>query len=103
MIMIMSKSDAATQRLIVPISPAEKRAVSKKASARGLSMAEFARRALLRYDPTGERDAEEAQLRALVGTFRQVHAETLAQLDRTDAALDAAIARLEAAHRKDAR
>jgi hypothetical protein len=53
----------------VPISRAEKRTVLKKASARGLSMAEFARRALLRYDPTEERDAEEAQLRALVEAF----------------------------------
>jgi hypothetical protein len=95
MIMNMSKPVAATDRLIVPISPADKRAVSRKASARGMSMAEFARRALLRYDPRLEPEAEEAELRALLDVFKEVHAETLAQLDRTDAALDATIAQLE--------
>jgi hypothetical protein len=82
----------ATQRLIVPISPADKKTVEKKASARRISTAEFVRRAVLNYDPQDESTQEEAELRALLEVFHGTHARTLEQLDRTDRALDAALA-----------
>ena len=94
-LMDMPKSAAASDRLIVPISPSEKRAVARKAAAEKLSMAEFVRRAILRYDSRSEASNEEAELKALLEVFKQVHAETLQQLDRTDAALDAVLARFD--------
>jgi Ribbon-helix-helix protein, copG family len=81
----------ATQRLIVPITKKDKERVERKAAKAGkISTAEFVRRAALNYEPA---DAEaEAELRCLVTGFEELHAATLAQLDRTDAALDAALA-----------
>jgi hypothetical protein len=90
------KSALATERLIVPISRADKKAVEKKASAGKMSTAEFVRRAALHYDPRNERRREEAELRSLLAAFRATHAETLAQLDRTDAALNAVLAHFAA-------
>jgi hypothetical protein len=88
----MRKGTLATDRLIVPITRADKKIVERKASAGKMSMAEFVRRAALHYDPGVERQREETELRALLDAFEAVHAQTLAQLDRTDAALDAALA-----------
>ncbi len=82
----------ATERLIVPISAAEKRMVEAKASRGSISTAELVRRAVRRYDPREEPQQQEAELRSLLELFAASHAETLAQLDRTDAALDAALA-----------
>ena len=92
----MRKSALATDRLIVPISPADKRLVERKASAGKMSMAEFVRRAALQYDPSAERQREEGDLRALLEVFGTTHAQTLGQLDRTDRALDAALAHFAA-------
>jgi hypothetical protein len=83
---------AASERLIVPISPADKKAVERKAAAGKMSMAEFARRAVLKYDPREEENRIEAELRAVLQAFGTVHAQTIEQLDRADAALDAALA-----------
>jgi hypothetical protein len=81
----------ATQRLIVPITAKDKARVERKAAKAGkISMAEFVRRAALNYEPADEK--AEAELRSLVNSFEELHAGTLAQLDRTDAALDAALA-----------
>lgn len=81
----------ATERLIVPISPEDKKRVEAKAAKLGRNMtAEFVRRAALAYEP--DEAADEAELRALLACFEEVHAATLAQLDRTDQALDAALA-----------
>lgn len=81
----------ATQRLIVPITAKDKAIVERKAAKAGkISMAEFVRRAVLNYEPADEE--AEAELRGLVNGFQALHARTLAQLDRTDAALDAALA-----------
>jgi hypothetical protein len=81
----------ATQRLIVPITARDKARVERKAAKAGkISTAEFVRRAVLNYEPAGVDEA--AELRALIDGFEAVHARTLAQLDRTDAALDAALA-----------
>jgi hypothetical protein len=84
-------SALATERLIVPISPADKRMVERKASSGKMSTAEFVRRAVQRYDPREGEDREAAELRSMLDVFTALHAETLEQLDRTDAALDAAL------------
>jgi hypothetical protein len=83
---------ATSERLIVPISPTDKRAVERKAAAGKMSMAEFTRRAVLKYDPRQEEEQIEAQLRAVLAAFGTLHAQTIAQLERTDAALDTALA-----------
>jgi hypothetical protein len=81
----------ATERLIIPISTEDKRRVEAKAAKLGRNMvAELVRRAVLAYDP--DEAADEAELRALLASFEHLHADTLVQLDRTDRALDAALA-----------
>ncbi len=81
----------ATERLVVPITAKDKARVERKAATAGkMSTAEFVRRAALNYEPADE--AAAAELRSLVAVFEELHASTLAQLDRTDAALDAALA-----------
>jgi hypothetical protein len=81
----------ATQRLIIPITAKDKQRVQRKAAMAGkISTAEFVRRAALNYEPADE--AAAAELHSLVAGFEALHASTLAQLDRTDAALDAALA-----------
>ena len=81
----------ANQRLIVPITARDKELVERKAAKAGrISTAEFVRRAALAYEPADEEAL--AELRALLGGFADLHAATLAQLDRTEAALDAALA-----------
>ena len=81
----------ATERLIIPISAEDKKQVEAKAAKLGRNMiAEFVRRAALAYEP--DEAADEAELRALLASFEQVHANTLRQLDRTDQALAAALA-----------
>ena len=85
----------ATQRLIVPITAKDKARVEHKAAKAGkISTAEFVRRAALNYDPADEEAAVE--LRQLVDRFEEIHAATTAQLDRTDVALDAALAHFKA-------
>jgi hypothetical protein len=85
----------ATQRLVVPITAKDKERVERKAAKAGkISTAEFVRRAALAYEPADE--GEEAELRALAGALEELHAATIAQLDRTDAALDAALAHFRA-------
>jgi len=67
----------ASERLVIPITAKDKARVERKAAMAGrLSTAE----------------AAAAELRGLVAGFEELHANTLAQLDRTDAALDAALA-----------
>ncbi len=81
----------ANQRLIVPITARDKELVERKAAKAGrISTAEFVRRAALAYEPADEEAL--AELRALLGGFADLHAATLAQLDRTEASLDAALA-----------
>jgi hypothetical protein len=81
----------ATQRLVVPITAKDKALVERKAAKAGkMSTAEFVRRAALDYEPADQEAA--AELRSLLDGFDGLHANTLAQLDRTDAALDAALA-----------
>ena len=84
----------ASERLIVPITAADKRLVTAKAARMGkISTAELVRRAVLAYDP--EEAEAEAELAALVAAFQGMHAETVAQLDRTDRALDRCLSLLQ--------
>lgn len=92
----MKNRALATDRLIVPIAPGDKKAVEKKAAASRMSTAEFVRRAILNYDPRDEERQAEVELRALLDVFELAHAQTLEQLDRADAALDKAIAHFAA-------
>ena len=87
---------AATERLIVPISPAEKKRIERRASQHGLSMAEYARRALLDYDPDETRSAQEAELRALIEAHEAAFARMTEQLDRADAAVERMVAHFAA-------
>jgi hypothetical protein len=80
----------ASERLVVPITAKDKARVEKKAAMAGkISTAEYVRRAALNYEPADA--AAAAELRGLVKGFEELHASTLAQLDRTNAALDAAL------------
>ena len=81
----------ATQRLIVLIAAKDKALIERKAAKTGkMSTAEFVRRAALDYEPADQEAA--AELRSLLDGFDALHATTVAQLDRTGAALDAALA-----------
>jgi hypothetical protein len=79
---------AATARLIVPISPADKKIVEKRATRNAMSMAEYARRAMLDYDPRRTQAAQEAELRALIEAHEAAFAHMIEQLDRADKAVD---------------
>lgn len=80
----------ASERLVIQISPKDKKRVEAKAARHGAtSTAEFVRRAALNYEPAG--GAEEAELMGLLRALESMHAKTLDQLDRTDQALDAAL------------
>lgn len=77
----------ASERLIVPISVEDKRMVTAKAARLGrMSTAELVRRAVAAYDP--QEPEAEAALKTLLAAFPAIHAQTIAQLDKTDAALD---------------
>ena len=80
----------ATQRLVVPIAAKDKALIERRAAKAGkMSTAEFVRRAALDYEPADQEAA--AELRCLLEGFDELHTDTLAQLDRTDTALDAAL------------
>ena len=88
--MVLSRTEAAmalaTERLVVQISPEDKKRVEEKAKPYG-STAEYVRQAALNYDT--EEAAAEAELAQLVAVFEDLHTRTVDQLDRTEAALDA--------------
>ena len=85
---------AVTERVVVLMSPAEKRALDAKAARAGpISAGELVRRAVEAYD---EKAAEEAaELRGLLGVLASVHAETLRRLDATECKLDNTLAYLQ--------
>jgi hypothetical protein len=87
---------AATARLIVPISPADKKLVEKRATRHAMSMAEYARRAMLNYDPDRDQASEEAELRALIEAHEAAFAHMTEQLDRADQAVDRMVAHFAA-------
>ncbi|MGV6871572.1 hypothetical protein ACUSIJ_02615 [Pseudochelatococcus sp. B33] len=94
-------SAVASERLIVPISSEDKRQVESRARRLGVSTAEYVRRSLQSFDPEaasarGRQEEEERELALLLAALEAARAKTLAQLDRADAALDAALAHFAA-------
>ncbi len=78
---------AATERVVVLMSPAEKSALDAKAASAGsISAGELIRRAVEAYDERAHAEAEE--LRALLSLLAATHEETLRQLDRAERKLD---------------
>ena len=71
---------AATERVVVLMTPAEKRALEKKAKRLGASAAELVRRSVDAFDPT--MDAQE--ITALLDVLAESHKSTLAALDRAE-------------------
>ena len=88
---------ATTERVVILMSPAEKRALGIKAARAGqISAGELVRRAVEAYD---EKAAEEAtELRELLGALATTHAETLRRLDATERKLDSTLAYLDPAN-----
>jgi hypothetical protein len=71
---------AATERVVVLMTSAEKRALEKKAKRMGVSTAELVRRSVDAFDPA--MDTEEVA--ALLGGLAESHKSTLAALDRAE-------------------
>jgi hypothetical protein len=92
----LDRNMPATARLIVPISPSDKKRIERRASRHSMSMAEFARRAMIDYDPDADRPAQEAELRALIEAHEAAYARMVAQLDRADAAVARMVAHFPA-------
>jgi hypothetical protein len=69
---------AASERVVVLMTPEDKRALEEKARAAGISVGEFVRRAVEVYDPSGE---ETEQVDATLRHIRQMGDEILAGLD----------------------
>ncbi|HME27572.1 MAG TPA: ribbon-helix-helix protein, CopG family [Acetobacteraceae bacterium] len=78
---------AATERVVVLMSPAEKATLDAKAARAGpVSAGELIRRAIEAYDETAETEAGE--LRALLSVLAATHDETMRRLARTERKLD---------------
>jgi len=84
----------ASERVVVLMSPAEKRVLDAKAARAGrISAGELVRRAVEAYD---EGAADEAtELRELLDVLAGVHAQTLRRLDATERKLDDTLAYLQ--------
>ncbi len=86
---------AATERIVVLMSPIEKRDLDIKAVRAGqISAGELVRRALDAYDENAVGEA--AELRELLGMLATLRTETLRQLDATERKLDSTLAYLDA-------
>ncbi len=78
---------AATVRVVVLMSPAEKAVLDAEAASAGaISAGELIRRAVEAYDEQAEAEAEE--LKGLLSVLAATHAETLRQLDLAERKLD---------------
>jgi hypothetical protein len=78
---------AATERVVVLMSPAEKAALDAKAARAGpISAGELIRRAVAAYDQQAQAEAEE--LRGLLSLLAATHEATLRQLDLAERKLD---------------
>jgi hypothetical protein len=86
---------AATERVVVLMSPAEKANIETRAAALGRSTGEYMRRAAEVYELGSEEEA--AQLAAILPAFNTIHASTLERLDRAERKLDETLAFLRAA------
>lgn len=84
---------AASERVVVLMSPAEKAALDAKVARAGsVSVGELIRRAVEAYDEDSE--AEATELRALLSVLATTHDETLRRLDQTERKLDETLAYL---------
>ncbi len=70
----------ATERVVVLMTPAEKRALERKAKATQLSTGEFVRRSVEAFDPR----LSDGSVLALLDIFAQSHEESLRALDRAE-------------------
>jgi hypothetical protein len=78
---------AATERVVVLMSPGEKAALDAKAASAGaISAGELIRRAVEAYDEHAQAEAEE--LKGLLALLASTHTETLRQLDLAERKLD---------------
>jgi hypothetical protein len=71
---------AATERVVVLMTPAEKRALEAKARRVGASTGQLVRRSVAAFDEADD----SAEVEALLKTFGTTHAATLAALDRAE-------------------
>jgi phosphotransacetylase len=71
---------AATERVVVLMTPAEKRTLERKAKRIGASAAELVRRSVESFDP----DADETEIEHMLEILTQSHQKTLAALDRAE-------------------
>jgi hypothetical protein len=85
---------AATQRIPVLVTPAEKKAIAKKAAAAGVSMGEYLRQAAKSYN--GSREEEETALLRMVELLERRSAEVRKRVDEILAFCDASDRRIEA-------
>jgi hypothetical protein len=69
---------AATERVVVLMTPADKRSLEEKAKAAAISVGEFVRRAVEVYDPAGE---ETEQIEAMLRHIEKMGQEILSGLD----------------------
>jgi hypothetical protein len=88
---------AATERVVVLMTPAEKKSLETKARRLGASTAELVRRSVSAFDPM--MDAKEIE--ALLDVLAESHKSTLAALDRAEREIAATRAYFEAAHSKN--
>lgn len=70
----------ATERVVVLMTPAEKRSLESKARRLGASAAEVVRRSIKTYDPA----ADTAQIETMLRSLTASHRATLAALDRAE-------------------
>jgi len=71
---------ALSERVVVLMTPAEKRGLEAKARRLGASAGELVRRSLKAYDPQADNSEIEAMVKLLVATHRR----TLAALDKAE-------------------
>lgn len=90
-------ASAATERVVVLMTPEDKRALEERAKAAGISVGELVRRAVEAYDPAGE---EAEQVDAMLRHIKQMGEEILAGLDAATAQVRATRAYL-AERRRD--
>lgn len=83
---------AETVRVVITMSPDEKRALEAKAKAAQVSVTEMVRLALDAFGDEAAREA--AELRRLLDALGIVHSETLRRLDMTERKLDDTLSHL---------
>ena len=81
--------EAATERVVTLMTPAEKARLEARASRAGVSVGEFVRRSVDSYDPETETEVDLAVLRSLSDDLRRSNLEALDALDAALASLRA--------------